>query len=71
MTVWTPDEMDRLERAIAEGSRIQVMRRGTEYVLVPRGLRSEPSTDVLLATSTTGDELSFSLDEIERFAVIP
>lgn len=62
--------MDRLERAISEGSRIQLRRRGTEYVLLPRRLRSEASTDVLLATTTTGDELSFSLDEIERFAVI-
>jgi hypothetical protein len=67
---WNPDNMDRLERAITEGSRIQVMRRGTEYVLLPRQLRPEGSTDVLLATTTTGDDLNFALNEIERFAVL-
>lgn len=68
---WTPDQLDRLERAIAEGARVQLMRRGTEYVLLPRALRAEGSTEVLLGTTIGGDDLRFRLDEVEAFAVLP
>lgn len=68
---WDPDEMDRLERAITEGARIQIFRRGTEYVLVPQSLHPEGATEILLATTTLGgDDLRFRLDEIEEFQVI-
>jgi hypothetical protein len=67
---WSPDDVDRLERAIVEGARIQLSRRGTEYVLVPRALRSEGNQEMLVATTTRGDDLEFALDEIEAFQVI-
>jgi hypothetical protein len=67
---WSPDEMDRLERAIVEGARIQLSRRGTEYMIVPRELRSHGPSELLIGTTNAGDDLSFSLDEIERFDVI-
>ena len=67
---WSPDEMDRLERAIIEGARVQLSRRGTIYMIVPREIRSRGSTELLVGTTNAGDELSFALDEIERFEVL-
>jgi predicted DNA-binding transcriptional regulator YafY len=67
---WRPADIDRLERAMSEGARVQLMRRGTEYVVIPRSLVSEGAREVLVATTTTGDDLRFRLDEIEYFSVI-
>ena len=69
-TQWTPDEMDRLERAIIEGARVQLSRRGTVYMLVPREIRSRGTSEFLVGTTNAGDELAFALDEIEYFDVI-
>ena len=67
---WTPDAMDRLERAITESTRIQVSRRGTEYVLIPLDLETTGSAEVLIGTTVGGDDLRIRLDEIERFTVL-
>ena len=45
---WSPDAVDRLERAIIEGARVQLWRRGTEYMVVPREIRSRGSEDELV-----------------------
>jgi hypothetical protein len=67
---WDPRQVDRLEEAIRDGSRVELMRRGTEYSVIPRSLRSEGATEVLIAThTTTGEDLEFRLDEIERWSV--
>jgi hypothetical protein len=67
---WDPRQVDRLEGAIRDGSRVELMRRGTEYSVIPRSLRSEGATEVLIAThTTTGEDLEFRLDEIERWSV--
>lgn len=67
---WTPEEMDRLERAIVDGERVQISRRGSEFVVVPREVVAGPTGDVLVATTYTGDELDFALDELDAFDVI-
>jgi hypothetical protein len=67
---WSPETVDRLERAIVEGARVQLWRRGTEYMVVPREIRSRGPGDELVGTTNTGDELSFPFDEIEGFEVI-
>jgi hypothetical protein len=67
---WSPDEMEKLERAIVEGARIQLSRRGTEYVVIPRTIRPDEGGEVLVATTNTGDDLRFALGEIERFDVL-
>jgi hypothetical protein len=67
---WSPEEMDRLERAIVEGGRVQLTRRGTEYVVVPREIRSSGPTDLLVGITSIGDELSLPLSEIEDFVVL-
>ena len=48
---WSPEAVDRLERAIVEGARVQVWRRGTEYMVVPRRIRSRGPSDELVGTS--------------------
>jgi hypothetical protein len=68
---WNPSRLDRLERAIADGCRVQVSRRGTEYVVVPRSLRTVYGTEVLTATHpNTGDEIEFRLDEVEYLEIL-
>jgi hypothetical protein len=67
---WSPEDLDQLERAIVEESRIQLTRRGTEYVIVPREIRSQGPVDALVGISSTGDELTFPLPEIEDFVVL-
>lgn len=67
---WSPEEMESLERAIVDGARVQLTRRGTEYVVVPREIRSSGTVDDLVGLTSTGDELTFSLPEIDRFLVL-
>ena len=67
---WSPDRMDSLERAIVDGSRVQLTRRGTEYVVVPTTIRATGPVDELVGLTSTGDELTFLLPEIDAFAVL-
>ena len=67
---WTPDDIDRLERAIVEGSRVQLSRRGTEYVVIPREIQSRGPSEILIGTTNAGDDLSFSLADIEFFDIL-
>ena len=53
------DAMDRLERAITE-STIQVLRRGTEYALIPLDLATTGSAEEPIGT-TVGDDLRIRL----------
>jgi hypothetical protein len=72
MTSLSPDEYDILERAISDGRRIAVTRRGaSELVVVPRGLRIVGAREVLDVTHpTTGDRLSLFVDELEALEVV-
>lgn len=68
---WGPEAMDRLERALDEERRVRISRRGTEYVILPRRLRSEGATEVIVAVHpNTGEEMEFRLDEIEDFSIL-
>ena len=67
---WSPDDMESLERAIVEGWRVQLTRRGTEFVVVPRTIRATGPVDELVGITSTGDELTFPLPEIDEFAVL-
>lgn len=68
---WRPQDLDRLERAIDEGARIQLSRRGTEYVIAPRELRGEGTDEVIVAVHpNTGEEMRFRLSEIDSFVVL-
>jgi hypothetical protein len=67
---WSPDQMDRLERAITESIRIQLTRRGTEFVVIPKEIRSNGPSESLIGITSTGDELDFPLVEVDRFVVL-
>ena len=71
MTEWNHQQYDLLERAILNGKRISAYRRGTEYVVVPRRLRTISGREAVDATHpTTGDEITLYLDEMDSFEVV-
>ena len=71
MAQLTTKQYDALERAIAEGARIAVMRRGTEYIVVPERLRIGGGGEAIEARNpTTGDRLVIRLDEIDSVEVV-
>ena len=71
MAQFSPSQYDALERAIADGRRIAVYRRGTEYVVVPTGLRLREGREQVEAVHpTTGDQLTLYVDEMDSFEVV-
>lgn len=68
---WTPDALDRLERAIDEGCRVQLRRRGAEMTVVPRRLRHDFGGEILMGRHLgTGEPVEVPLDEVEWFNVL-
>lgn len=64
-------EYDRLERAVARGQRIAVVRRGTEYIVIPLALHGASGREVIEARNpTTGDAMTLFLDELESIEVV-
>ena len=71
MAQLSPSQYDALERAIADGRRIAVYRRGTEYIVVPMRLRLHGGREEIEATHpTTGDRLKLFVDEVDSFEVV-
>jgi len=68
----TPDALDALERAVREGRRVALRRRGTEYVVVAERLVAGDRDELLEARlPMTGELLQFQLRDLESFAVLP
>ncbi len=64
-------QYDALEAAVRDGRRIAVVRRGTEYIVVPARLRSLRGREVIEATHpTTGDTMEFILDDLDALEVV-
>jgi hypothetical protein len=71
MAQLTHEQYDRLERAVTNGQRIVVFRRGTEYIVIPLALENRNGREVIDARNpTTGDRLSLYLDEIEGLELV-
>ena len=70
MAELTHEQYDMLERAIAEGRRIAIYRRGTEYMVVPIRMRMSAREAVEAMHPTTGERLTLYIDEIEGFEVV-
>jgi hypothetical protein len=71
MAQLTVKQYDDLERAVREGNKVSVMRRGTEYVIVPLALKLRSGKEAIEAQNpTTGDSLVIFVDDIESFAVL-
>jgi hypothetical protein len=71
ITQLTASQYDALERAIADGRRLSVWRRGTEYLVVVDRLRLNEGREALEAHHpTTGDRLTLYIDELEGIEVV-
>ena len=58
MAQLTAKQYDDLERAVRDRSKVSVMRRGTEYVIVPTSLKLRSGKEAIEARNpTTGDSL--------------
>jgi hypothetical protein len=68
MAELTHKEYDFLERAVVDGSRIAIQRRGRrEYVVIPLALKVYEGREAIETRNpVTGHDLTIFLDEIER-----
>ena len=68
---FTHTQYEILERAIITGKRISAFRRGTEFVVVPKKLRTISGREAVEATHpTTGEEITLYLDEVDSLEVV-
>ena len=64
-------QYDALERAITDGRRLSVWRRGTEFVIIVDKLRVAGGREALEAHHpTNGDKLTLYIDELEGIEVV-
>lgn len=71
MTQLNHEQYDALERAIMDGRRIAIYRRGTEYVVVPRALRLADGRERIESVHpTTGEDFDFYIDEVDSIQVV-
>lgn len=67
----TTAQYDLLERAIIDGSRLTIMRRGTEFVVIPERLRVDSGREVIVARHpSTGHRLELIVDEIDSLEAV-
>ena len=71
MAQLTAKQYDELERAVRDGRKVSVMRRGTEFIIVPLALKMRSGREALEAQNpTTGDSMVIFVDDIESFVVL-
>ena len=70
MAQLTSQQYDTLERAIIDKRRVALIRRGTEYIVVPSRLMVERGREAIVARHPTGSIMTFYLDELESVEVV-
>lgn len=71
MSELTHRQYDLLERAIAEARRIALVRRGSEYVVIPERLSVRAGRETIETVQpTTGDRMTIYLDEVDSFEMV-
>ncbi len=71
MAELTHAQYELLERAVVNGQRIAVYRRGTEYIVVPERLALRGRREAIEARNpTTGDHLTLYIDELDALEVV-
>lgn len=71
MAELSPNEYDLLERAVTDGRRISVYRRGTEFLVVPMRLFLQEGREAIEARHpTTGDRIVLRIEDIDSFEVV-
>ena len=64
-------QYDALERAIVDQRRVMVMRRGTEFLVIPERLTLVDGREAIVARHpTTGASLTLFLDEADQLEVV-
>jgi uncharacterized protein with PhoU and TrkA domain len=64
-------QYDDLEAALRDGRRVAVVRRGSEFIVIPTRLTSLRGRDAIEAAHpTTGDVMTFVLDDLDDFEVV-
>lgn len=64
-------QYDALERAITDGSRVAVLRRGSEFLVIPERLVLRNSRECIEARHpSTGDHLTLSVDEVDAMEIV-
>jgi hypothetical protein len=66
----TNTQYDTLERAITDKRRIAVIRRGTEYVVIPSKLVMERGREAIYARHPSGSVMTFYVDDLESIEVV-
>lgn len=68
---WSPARMSQLEGAVERNCRVVLSRRGTEFVVVARALRTRGRDEILVGRlPVTGEDLEFVLGDLESFVVL-
>ena len=71
MAQLTHEQYDALERAIIDKRRIVVYRKGTEFIVTPERFRTIAGREVVdAAHPTTGEPISFYVDELDAIEVV-
>lgn len=71
MAQLTHAQYDALERAVSNGTRVAIYRRGTEYLVIPLALRLRDGRELIEARNpTTGDSMTLYLDELDAIEVL-
>jgi hypothetical protein len=71
MPQFSTRQYDDLERAIRDGRRVSIDRRGTEYIIIPLSIGIRSGREAIEARNpTTGDQLVIFIDDIQSFAVL-
>jgi hypothetical protein len=66
-----PHQYDALERAIVDRRRIVIARRGSEHTVIPLRIVATGSRESLeVRHPTTGEQMTFWLDEVDRLEVV-
>jgi hypothetical protein len=64
-------QYDRLERAITDGTRLQLYRRGTEFLVIPERLRLQNGRELIVARHpSTGSLLEIFIDELDAVEIV-
>ena len=65
------EQYDALERAVTKQQRVMIMRRGTEYLVIPERLTLIKGREAILARHpSTGASLTLFLDEADALEVV-
>jgi hypothetical protein len=68
---WTADRLDQLERAVRDGLRVVLSRRGTEYVVIAVSIKTEGRREALIGRlPMTGEEMAFRLEDLDEFQIV-